>query len=77
MTYWRNEPAKRGWLVRPSEEEPDAQVVAGFDDFPLRAQKRMKFFLAYAWSREELTTRIRTRLGQSLERSEVWFLSGV
>jgi tRNA dimethylallyltransferase len=76
MTYWRNEPAKRGWIVSPSEEH-DAGLVAGFDDFPVRAQKRMKGFRAYLWSKEELINRIRVRLSQPLERSEVWFWQGV
>lgn len=75
MTYWRNEPAKRGWKVRPSDAE-DAQLVAGFDDFPARAQKRMKGFRAFAWEREELLNKVRAHLVQPLPKSEVWFLRG-
>jgi tRNA dimethylallyltransferase len=75
MTYWRNEPAKRGWIVRPGDEE-EAQVVAGFDDFPLRAQKRMKGFRAFSWKRDQLLDTVRARLVQPLRRSEVWFVRG-
>jgi tRNA dimethylallyltransferase len=75
MTYWRNEPTKRGWAVRPRDEE-EAEVVAGFEDFPARAQKRMKGFRAFSWSRGELLSRVKARLEQSLQPSEVWFVRG-
>ncbi len=29
MTYWRNEPAKRGWSVRPSPHEPAVELAQG------------------------------------------------
>lgn len=71
MTYWRNEPAKRGWLVRPTDEEP-AEEVAGFDTFPARAQKRMKGFRALSFTSDGLVTAVRERLSRPLERTEVW-----
>lgn len=75
MTYWRNEPAKRGWIVRPSDHE-EAQIVSGFDDFPARAQQRMKGFRAFVWGRDELIDRARRRLAEPLLRTEVWFVQG-
>ncbi len=74
MTYWRNEPAKRGWLVRPADDEP-GEEIAGFESFPARAQKRMKGFRAMCLPAHELLAALQQRLSQPLERSEVWFLS--
>ena len=73
MTYWRNEPVKRGWIVRPGAGE-EAQEVAGFDSFPARAQKRMKSFRAFAWPHDRLVEAVRARLAQPLERTEVWLI---
>ncbi|MFN4895885.1 MAG: tRNA (adenosine(37)-N6)-dimethylallyltransferase MiaA [Pseudomonadota bacterium] len=79
MTYWRNEPMKRGWVVRPTEQEP-AQFVSGFEEFPVRAQKHMKGFRAFSWNREELVERVRARLRVALDtdplsHTEVWFVT--
>jgi tRNA dimethylallyltransferase len=73
MTYWRNEPGKRGWIARPADDEP-ATEVSGFSEFPARAQKNMRGFRAFAWSQHELLSRIRTRLAEPFERSEVWYV---
>lgn len=72
MTYWRNEPKKRGWMVRPREDEA-GEEVAGFEDFPARAQKHMKSFRAFHFSPEELVKALRARLKEPLERTEVWY----
>ncbi len=74
MTYWRNEPLKRGWAVRPRDDEA-AEEVAGFDSFPVRAQKRMKGFRALSLSSEELLAAAKERLSQPLERTEVWLVA--
>jgi tRNA dimethylallyltransferase len=82
MTYWRNEPKKRGWLVAPEQVEPqkayDSSVieVTGFDSFSERAKRAMKGFFAYSWDIDELQRRIQGRLAMNLERSEVWFIAG-
>ena len=73
MTYWRNEPGKRGWLVRPGDGEP-AEEVTGFDTFPERAQKRMKGFRALRLSNQELVSAVRQRLALPLDRTEVWYV---
>jgi tRNA dimethylallyltransferase len=75
MTYWRNEPAKRGWIVRPDAEEACVEL-SGFDDFPQRAQKRMKGFRVFDWSADYLIEQAKTRLKKGLERSEVWMARG-
>lgn len=74
MTYWRNEPKKRGWMVRPTEDEP-AVMVEGFSDFPSRAQTRMKGFRAFEFSEDQLAQRIRERLSKPLEVTEVWYVT--
>jgi tRNA dimethylallyltransferase len=76
MTYWRNEPNKRGWIVRPGELD-DAVELLGFDDFPERARKRMKGVRAFDWNEDTLVTRIKERLARPLEKTEVWFVAGV
>lgn len=73
MTYWRNEPAKRGWLVRPSDDEA-AEEVTGFESFTARAQERMKGFRALRLTPEGLIAAVQERLSQPLERTEVWYL---
>lgn len=73
MTYWRNEPAKRGWLIRPAASDP-AEDVAGFESFPSRAQQRMKGFRAFHWSEAELLRNVRKRLAEPFEQTEVWYV---
>ncbi len=73
MTYWRNEPTKRGWLTRPGDHE-GAEEVSGFETFPERAQKRMKGFRALRLSAQELVSAVRQRLALPLERTEVWYV---
>lgn len=73
MTYWRNEPAKRGWLTRPSDDET-AHEVAGFETFPARAQKRIKGFRALRFTAQELVLAVQQRLAHPLERTEVWYV---
>ncbi len=73
MTYWRNEPTKRGWLTRPGDHE-GAEEVSGFETFPERAQKRMKGFRALRLSAQELVSAVRQRLALPLDRTEVWYV---
>ena len=73
MTYWRNEPRKRGWLVRPLENEPAVEVL-GVQGFSARAQKTMKPFRAFPFSSDELITCVRARLAEELSRTEVWYV---
>jgi tRNA dimethylallyltransferase len=74
MTFWRNEPRKRGWLVRPGEGESEAVEVSGFSSSPERAHKRMTGFRALQLSQEQLVDAIQERLKAPLERSEVWYV---
>jgi tRNA dimethylallyltransferase len=71
MTYWRNEPRKREWLVRPTDDEA-GETVEGFDTHPARGQKYMKGFRAFKLTEGELVVSLRERLSRPLERTEVW-----
>ena len=75
MTYWRNEPAKRGWFVRPLDGEEDAVEVAGFETLSPQAQKKSKGFRAFDWDTPTLITKIESRLREPLSRTEVWFVA--
>jgi len=75
MTYWRNEPSKRGWSTRPGADE-QADYVAGFDSSPIRAQRWMKGFRVLPWDRKQLIEQLRKSLSKARERSEVWFIPG-
>jgi tRNA dimethylallyltransferase len=73
MTYWRNEPSKRGWEVRPSSELEGVEV-SGFDSFSARAQRQMISFRALSVTHPELLGLVRQRLQRPLEKTEVWYV---
>ena len=62
MTFWRNEPLKRGWSINPSQ----ANVKEGKPGFIS--------FETLHWSYEELLAHARRRLDGGMEKSEVWYL---
>ncbi len=74
MTYWRNEPTKRGWCVRPDAQDPWIEV-AGFDSFSPRAQRSMIAVRAFRLSRDELLRAVRERMAQPLDQTEVWYVA--
>ena len=73
MTYLRNEPLKRGWAVRPREDEA-AQEVLGFSGASKRAQEKVKGFRALSMSEAEIIEAVRDRCKAPLVRSEVWYV---
>lgn len=73
MTFLRNEPAKRGWVVRPSSEEPAREIV-GFTSDSRRALAAIKGFRAMEMGEGELLARVQERLRTPLERTEVWYV---
>ena len=73
MTFLRNEPAKRGWDVRPRDDEPGREIV-GFTTESKRALAETKGFRAMEVSEGELLTRVQERLRTPLERTEVWYV---
>lgn len=73
MTFLRNEPAKRGWVVRPTLEEPAREIV-GFTSDSKRALAETKGFRAMQMTEGELVQRVQERLRTPLERTEVWYV---
>ncbi|MEN9845179.1 MAG: hypothetical protein RIS36_326 [Pseudomonadota bacterium] len=73
MTFLRNEPAKRGWVVRPTPEEPAREIVGSSSDSK-RALAQTKGFRAMEMSEVELVQRVQERLQTPLERTEVWYV---
>jgi tRNA dimethylallyltransferase len=73
MTYLRNEPGKRGWVVRPTADEEACEIV-GFDSGSPRAREKVKGFRAYSFSRDELISRIKLRMTEPLQATEVWYV---
>ncbi len=74
MTYWRNEPPKRGWGVRPSEQE-QAEEVSGVEAVAGRGRSSAKGFRALRLPLPELISAVRARLAAGLERTEVWYVT--
>ena len=73
MTFLRNEPAKRGWLVHPSGEEPGREIV-GFTTESKKALAKTKGFRAMGVTEGDLVARVRERLRSPMERTEVWYV---
>jgi tRNA A37 N6-isopentenylltransferase MiaA len=74
MTFLRNEPEKRGWVVRPSPSE-DAHELVGFATESKRARAETKGFRVFEMRECELCDRVADRLRAPLERTEVWYVS--
>jgi tRNA dimethylallyltransferase len=73
MTFFRNEPGKRGWSIRPTEDEPGREIV-GFTTESKKALAKTKGFRAMELTEAELVARVRERLGKPLGRTEVWYV---
>jgi tRNA dimethylallyltransferase len=73
MTYLRNEPGKRGWVVRPTADEEACEIV-GFDSGSPRAREKVKGFRAYSFSNDELISQIKLRMAEPLQATEVWYV---
>ena len=74
MTYWRNEPPKRGWITHPAPGqgtplEPEGKVV------PARRAEETKSFTVTRSTVDELSERIRARLKGHFATNEVWYLA--
>lgn len=75
MTFWRNEPVKRGWVIRPREDE--AALTIAEESGRGRRQNLLKGFRALQYSQADLTARIKERLSVSFQRNEVWYVDAV
>lgn len=66
LTFWRNEPTKRGWTVSPSGEM-DADEREPVEGIGLSAHK---------WGFDELCLGVRRWSREPPNRSEVWYVDG-
>ncbi|MBX7144407.1 MAG: tRNA (adenosine(37)-N6)-dimethylallyltransferase MiaA [Oligoflexia bacterium] len=71
MTYWRNEPVKRAWQCRPALLDQPTCV----DLDPASSPKGRKGFRVLEWEMDEFLERVKMRLAQPIESTEVWYLS--
>lgn len=69
MTYWRNEPSKRGWTVRPVESDvnpsPSCRAECG---------KHAQEVAVIERDVNQLLEEVQKRLCQGVERTEVWYV---
>ena len=70
MTYWRNEPLKRGWNVRPTDNDvsellPLGRVVAG---------KQVQELAVFEKDVQELLEDVRRRFNEGVKSTEVWYV---
>jgi len=72
MTFWRNEPGKRGWVVRPAETEPGEILSQGRSEAEEGAS-----FRVLPWDRETLTRSLGEWLADPPPTVgiETWYLS--
>lgn len=71
MTYWRNEPLKRGWRCRPDASEAAIELAA---ESKIKRSKA-KGFRVLEIDFDELNKEIVARLAQPFDSSEVWYVS--
>jgi len=71
MTYWRNEPLKRNWIVRPSAQEPARTLV----NEGRQAVKGVKVFRALDFGYEKLLGELKPLLEGTIAQNQVWFVA--
>jgi tRNA dimethylallyltransferase len=74
LTFWRNEPKKRGWSVLPAELDRNVAVVES-NRAKLHMQRQVKDFLAYQLGFLQFLDMVRERLGRPLDKIELWYVN--
>lgn len=74
MTWLRNEPIKRGWTVRPSNQDSSISLVGDLGSFSKPG--RLKHFSALDISPEKLINELKNRAILPLSSTEIWFVNG-
>lgn len=72
-TYWRNEPLKRGWVMRPGDEEDGIELKSRPDFYA--SHKHVSDFRTYDFTLEQLVEKLSGRLHHPFDRNEVWYLN--
>lgn len=70
MTYWRNEPSKRGWKVRPAVGDVGVPL-------PLSSAMRGKqtpTLVVFERDKNQLLEDVRRRLHEGIKTTEVWYV---
>jgi tRNA dimethylallyltransferase len=73
MTFLRNEPKKRGWIVRPHHDE-EARELVGIETEKKRAKDQVKGFRVMEMSEAELCAQIAERIASPLATTEAWYV---
>jgi len=77
MTYWRNEPLKRGWTQKPGPEEEGVLLpVSGENAISRRNKRTQKTFRVYSYGMNFLKKRIKQRMSEPFDINEVWYVDG-
>ncbi|MBN8550797.1 MAG: tRNA (adenosine(37)-N6)-dimethylallyltransferase MiaA [Deltaproteobacteria bacterium] len=71
MTYWRNEPAKRGWQQRPTPEEAAMEIDALS---PAPRGKSLKCMRVLSLSVPDLLVAAERRISTLQEEIELWYV---
>lgn len=67
LTFWRNEPAKRGWKVKPSQDK--------YAESSSTAIGQIKESACYELTLHELKSKLKARLDSELNQAEVWYIN--
>ena len=70
MTFWRNEPAKRGWRQLPPQEPVHSDTTSN-----PKPRAKPKTFNALELGLEELARRVKGRLSRPFDSNEVWYIN--
>lgn len=74
MTFWRNEPVKAGWQIRPIAAEADRVIGDEKGNSPATGRNPIKGISVMSLSYPELCQRLRNRLSEPLTIPEVWYV---
>lgn len=72
MTFWRNEPAKRGWITRPAEGEEFVELKD--DRSGRRARNDTRAIRVLSRSYTQILEEVKVRLMKSLSKNELWHI---
>jgi len=74
MTFWRNEPVKRKWSVRPTSEENGKEI--GAEASKHGGNSVRKGIKVFQYTKQELLNKIEQRMVQTLDGIELWYVDG-
>lgn len=75
MTFWRNEPTKRGWLTRPEAGDPSAVEVGKEGIKGKRSLEQARGFRVLPLDTVRLEAALREKIAEGrFEKPEVWYV---